>query len=251
MGWYWKSQGGAKLRGWLGGHGDGGGGSKRQPLDRDRVVRVALELLDEVGLEGFSMRRLADKLGVKAASVYWHVRDKEELFDLVFDRVIGEIEVPEPDPSRWREQVAEVAHEMRRVTNSHRDIARVQLGRFPIGPNALVFSEGLQAILRAGGLPDRASAYAGQLLPLYVSAFALEEGSGLRAPGGEEASPQDVLAMIRGYFESLPVERFPNLVALADDITAGDQDERFEFGLDLLLDGLERRLTKDDHGSSP
>ena len=213
-------------------------------------MRVALALLDEVGLEGLSMRRLADRLGVKAASVYWHVRDKEELLDLVFDRVIGEVKVPEPDPPRWREQAAEVAREMRRVTNSHRDIARVQLGRFPIGPNALTFSEGLQAILRAGGLPDRASAYAGQLLPLYVSAFALEEGSGLRSPSEGEASPEDVLGMIRGYFESLPVERFPNLVALADDITGSDMDERFEFGLELLLDGLERRLARVDNGSS-
>jgi AcrR family transcriptional regulator len=239
------------VREWLAGYGDGGGGSKRQPLDRDRVVRVALKLLDEVGLEGLSMRRLADRLGVKAASVYWHVRDKEELLDLVFDRVIGEIQVPEPDPTRWREQVAEVAREMRRVINSHRDIARVQLGRFPIGPNALTFSERLHAILRAGGLSDRASAYAGQLLPLYVSAFGLEEGSGLRSPSEEEASPEDVLDMIRGYFESLPVERFPNLVALAGDITGGEFDERFEFGLELLLDGLERRLTRGKNGLSP
>ncbi|MDQ3865121.1 MAG: TetR/AcrR family transcriptional regulator C-terminal domain-containing protein, partial [Actinomycetota bacterium] len=184
------------MRDWLAGYGDGGRGSKRQPLDRDRVVRVALELLDEVGLEGFSMRRLADRLGVKAASVYWHVRDKEELLDLVFDRVIGEIEVPEADPPRWREQVAEVAREMRRVINSHRDIARVQLGRFPIGPNALTFSEGMHAILRAGGLSDRASAYAGQLLPLYVSAFALEESSELRSHSDEEVFPEDVLDMI-------------------------------------------------------
>ena len=239
------------MREWLAGSGDGGGGSKRQPLDRDRVVRVALKLLDEVGLEGLSMRRLADRLGVKAASVYWHVRDKEELLDLVFDRVIGEIEVPEPDPTRWREQVAEVAREMRSVINSHRDIARVQLGRFPIGPNALTFSERLHAILRAGGLSDRASAYAGQLLPLYVSAFGLEEGSELRSPSEEETSPEDVLDMIRGYFESLPVERFPNLVALAGDITGGEFDERFEFGLELLLDGLERRLTRGKNGLSP
>ena len=239
------------MRDWLGGEGGGDRGSKRQPLDRDRVVRVALELLDEVGLEGLSMRRLADRLGVKAASVYWHVRDKEELLDLVFDRVIGEIEVPEPEPSRWRGQVAEVARDMRRVTNRHRDIARVQLGRFPIGPNALTFSEGLHAILRAGGLPDRTSAYAGQLLPLYVSAFALEEGSGLRSPSGEEASPEDVLDAIRGYLGSLPAERFPNLVALAGDITGGDPDERFEFGLELLLDGLERRLMRGKNGSSP
>ncbi len=228
------------------GSADGEDGERRLPLDRDRVVRVALDLLDEVGLDGLSMRRLADRLGVKAASVYWHVRDKEELLDLVFDHVIGEVEVPEPDPLRWREQVWEVACRMRRVANSHRDVARIQLGRFPVGPNALAFSEGLLTILRAGGLPHRASAYFAALLPLYVSAFSLEEASGLRLPGGAEASPEEVLEEIRGYFASLPAERFPNLSALASDITGGEPDDRFEFGLRLLLDGLERRLDNDD-----
>ena len=232
------------MREWLAGYGEGGRGSKRQPLDRDRVVRVALELLDEVGLDGLSMRRLADKLGVKAASVYWHVRDKEELLDLVFDRVIGEVEVPNPDPLRWQEQVWEVARRMRRVTNSHRDVARIQLGRFPIGPNALVFSEGLLAILRAAGLPNRASAYFAALLPMYVSAFSLEEASGLKTPGGDEALPEKVLEEIRDYFASLPAKSFANLSALAGEVTRGDPDDRFEFGLELLLDGLERRLGK-------
>ncbi|MCA1739777.1 MAG: TetR/AcrR family transcriptional regulator C-terminal domain-containing protein [Actinobacteria bacterium] len=223
-------------------------GERRPPLDRDRVVEAALELLDEVGLDGLSMRRLADRLGVKAASVYWHVRDKEQLLDLVFDRVIGEVQVPEPDPPRWRQQVWEVAHRMRRVANIHRDVARIQLGRFPIGPNALALSEGLLAIFRAGGVPDRASAHFAALLPLYVSAFSLEENSGLRSPGGDEASPEEVLEEIRVYFASLPTERFPNLSALADDITGGGPDERFEFGLGLLLDGLEKRL--DSNGSA-
>jgi AcrR family transcriptional regulator len=241
-----RGLGGERVRKWLGGSKVSGEGSgrKRRVLDRDLIVGAALELLDEVGLEGLSMRRLADRLGVKAASVYWHVRDKEELLDLVFDRVIGEVEVPNPDPLRWQEQVWEVARRMRRVTNSHRDVARIQLGRFPIGPNALVFSEGLLAILRAGGLPNRASAYFAALLPMYVSAFSLEEASGLKTPGGDEALPEKVLEEIRDYFASLPAKSFANLSALAGEVTRGDPDDRFEFGLELLLDGLERRLGK-------
>lgn len=249
----WKIAGGTKLRNRrtyrFTESADSDGGDRRPPLDRERVVEAALELLDEVGLDGLSMRRLADRLGVKAASFYWHVRDKEELLDLVFDRVIGEVEVPEPDPPRWREQVREVAHRMRRVANSHRDVARIQLGRFPIGPNALALSEGLLAIFRAGGLPDRASAHFAALLPLYVSAFSLEENSGLRSPGGDQASPEEVLEEIRGYFASLSVERFPNLSALAGYITGCGPDERFEFGLGLLLDGLQRRLDSNDSAS--
>jgi hypothetical protein len=81
---------------------------------------------------------------------------------------------------------------------------------------------------------------------LYVSAFSLEEASGLRPPGGEETSPEEVLEEIRGYFAALPAERFPNLSALAGDITGGEPDDRFEFGLGLLLAGLERRLDDND-----
>jgi TetR/AcrR family transcriptional regulator, tetracycline repressor protein len=232
------------------GSADGDGVGGRPPLDRNRVVEAALGLLDEVGLDGLSMRRLADRLEVKAASVYWHVRDKEELLNLVFDRVIGEVEAPEPDPPRWREQVWEVAWRMRRVAGAHRDVARIQLGRFPVGPNALALSEALLAIFRAGGLPDRASAYFSALLPLYVSAFLLEEASGLGSPDGDDASPEEVLREIRGYFASLPAGRFPNLSALANEVTGGDPEDRFEFGLGLLLDGLERQLDNDGPDST-
>jgi hypothetical protein len=92
-------------------------------------------------------------------------------------------------------------------------------------------------LLRAGELPDQVIAYACDLLPLYVMAIAYEES----LYGGEENSPEQVAAYItdmRDYFESLPAQRFPNLVSLAGPLTSGDGDERFEFGLDVLVRGL-------------
>lgn len=201
-------------------------------------METALRVLDRDGLDKMSMRRVADELGTGAASLYWHVGGKDELLDLVFDRVIGEIRMPSPDPGRWREQVKDVARETRQVIKRHRDIYKVSLGRYPIGPNALLFAEGMLAILRAGGVPDRTSAYATHLLTIYVGAVALEEGAEAQAPGGKEVPLAEMMGMIRGYFESLPAERFPNIVALAGDLTEGDSDEEFELGLDLFVGGL-------------
>lgn len=188
------------------------------------------------------MRRVADELGTGAASLYWHFGSKDELLDSVFDRVIGEIGLPAPDPARWQEQVKEVAREMRRVMKDHRDIYKVSLGRYPVGPNALDFAEGMLAILRAGGVPDRASAHATHLLTIYVGAYALEEAAEPRV-SGVAIDPSEMLGMIRGYFASLPAGRFPNIVALAEDLTAGDPDEEFEMGLELLVGGLAARTT--------
>jgi AcrR family transcriptional regulator len=211
--------------------------ARRAPLTREAIVGAALAVLDRDGLEAMSMRRVAEELGTGAASLYWHFGNKDELLDSVFDRVIGEIGLPAPDPARWQEQVKEVAREARVVMKAHRDIYKVSLGRYPVGPNALAYAEGMLAILRSGGVSGRASAYATHLLTVYVGAYALEEGAEPRMPG-EGVDPGESLDMIRGYFASLPAGRFPNVVALAEDLTADDPDDEFETGLGLIVGGL-------------
>jgi hypothetical protein len=118
----------------------------------------------------------------------------------------------------------------RRLLSERRDAAQLSLGRIPAGPNSLPVMERNLAVAVASGLPPRVVALASDLFALYVGAFAYE--ASLRVPG---ASPDQ----LREYFRSLPAERFPNLVALADDLTAGDEEERFEFALELMVRGLE------------
>ena len=163
---------------------------------------------------------------------------KDELLDLLLDRVIGELEVPDPDPARWTEQVKEVARDVRAGILRHRDVVRVSMGRFPMGPNGLRFIERLLAVLRAGGLSDRTAATASHLITVVINAFALEDTAPL---GGAEASEEEVAAMITGYVASLPRERFPNLVAIAPQFAADDLDTRFELLLDFFVEGLARR----------
>ena len=118
-------------------------GRRRDPLTREAIVAAALKVLDAEGLDGFSMRRVAEVLDTGAASLYWHVGSKDGLLDLVMDEVIGEQVggFPDPDPERWQEQLREVAREMRETILRHRDIVRISIGRIPMGPNALRFNE--------------------------------------------------------------------------------------------------------------
>ena len=215
--------------------------ARRVSLTREGIVDAALVVLDRDGLEGLSMRAVAEELGTGAGSLYWHVRGKEELLNLMVDRVIGELEVPDPDPPRWEEQAKDLAREMRRLLKSHRDIARITLGRIPFGPNAMDANERILALLREGGVPDRTAAWVVDLMSLYVGAFVFEESLGLASPTGEDVPPEQVVEMIGSYFRSLPAERFPNTFAVLEHLTAGDVDERFEFGLDVLVRGLAAR----------
>src|SRR5690349_1752575 len=127
---------------------------RRDPLTREAIVAAALAVLDAEGLDGFSMRRVAERLDTGAASLYWHVGSKDGLLDLVLDRVIGEQRVPDPEPGRWPEQLRELARKQREICLRHPWIVEVSIGRIPMGPNALNYSERVLAILKSGGVPD-------------------------------------------------------------------------------------------------
>jgi AcrR family transcriptional regulator len=213
----------------------------RRPLTREAIVEAALVLLERDGMAGLSMRKLAQELGTGAASLYWHVGDKEELLSLLLDRIVGEAEVIEPDPSNWREQAKEMARATRRLLSKRRDAAQLSMGRIPAGPNSLPVLERYLAVLASRDLPDRVVAYAADLFSLFVGAFAYEESLRVPALGDASASPEQ----LGEYFRSLPPEHFPQLVRLADDLTAGDTDERFEFAIELLVRGLEA-MAEDD-----
>jgi AcrR family transcriptional regulator len=203
----------------------------KKPLNRELIVDAALALLERDGLQGLSMRRLAQELGSGAASLYWHVGDKEELLGLLLDRIVGEAEPPEPDPAHWQGTVKELARATRRHLARRRDAAQLSLGRVPTGPNSLPILERNLAVLAASGLPKQVVAYAADMFALYVGAFAYEES--LSHEG--QATPEQ----IGEYFRSLPPEQFPTLTSLADELVAGDLDARFEFAIELLVRGLE------------
>ena len=207
-------------------------------------MKAALHVLDADGLEGFSMRRVAEQLDTGAASLYWHVGSKDGLLDLILEEVIAEqVDViPDPDPEKWRDQLKEFARTMRRTILSHRDIVEISIGRVPMGPNALLLSERVLAIMRAGDVPDGLAVQSYLLLMSAINGFTMDE-AGWADDEEESGTPavDEIAQMVRGYLESLPRDRFPNLTEVAESFAVSDQDARFELMLDLFVEGLARR----------
>lgn len=222
-------------------------GRRRDPISREAIVAAAIRLLDAEGLAALSMRRLAQELGAAAASLYWHVGSKDGLLDLVLDQIIGEYQVPDPDPARWQEQLKEAARAQRALSLRHPYLVRVSIGRIPIGPNALRLSERMLAILRAGGLPPRLAVQGYLLLIATVNGFTVDETGVEDGPGADAAPPGDPAVrqaaadQARDYIAALPAAAFPNLTALAGEFAFADRDERFEMLIDIFVDGLARR----------
>jgi AcrR family transcriptional regulator len=209
---------------------------RRRTLSREAIVDAALRVLDDEGLDAVTMRRVAQELDTGGASLYAHVDGKDDLIELVRDRVIGEVRIPDPDPDHWQEQVKACVREMRRVMVAHRDIARASRANIPLGPNALSAMDRILAVMRAADLPDQVVAWAADLLGLFATAIAIEDSSYAARLTPEEMARY--LAELGEYVHSLPADRFPNIAALAGPMTSGDGDERFEFGLDVLVAGL-------------
>jgi TetR/AcrR family tetracycline transcriptional repressor len=195
-------------------------------LDQSQIVEAALELLDRDGLAGVTTRRVAAKLGIKSASLYWHVSNREQLLDLLSDRIVADAQWP-PASSRWRTRVEGLTTEYLRCLLAHRDAARVTAGRPPKGPNRLRGAEMLLNALLAAGLTDLEAIDAGLVLTTYVVGFALEHQA------AEAASPP--VGRIDGVF----IETYPTLGRLADQMRPGVGPGRFHEGLKLVLDGVQ------------
>src|SRR5215469_10972581 len=105
------------------------------------IVAAAIEVIDEAGVTGLSMRRVAEHLGTGAASLYAHVSGKDELLELVYDELVGQVPLEQPDPARWREQVHAMMRGLRDILAAHADAALAGLGRIPTSPQTLAASE--------------------------------------------------------------------------------------------------------------
>jgi TetR/AcrR family transcriptional regulator, tetracycline repressor protein len=206
-------------------------------LTRDHVLRAALDLLDEVGLDGLTMRRLATALGVKNGATYWHFPSKQALLEAMAEAMLTGLTEDLDGP--WHERAARLARRLRRALLARRDGARVFSGVFFPLPNALAYGETMAGLLREGGLGDRDAVWATDTLNYFVVGHVIEEQLAASLPdGGAEATSRLTAA--------LDPERHPHLVAAAADLTAPHPEEHFEHGLRLVLGGI--RLTAEAGG---
>lgn len=194
---------------------------------------AALSIIDSDGLEGLTMRKVAGRLEASAGALYSHVANKRQLLELMVDRVFEGLDVPTAEPTEWPEQVKQMCRDIRARLRSHRDLARVMLGRIPVGPSFVTVLEQQLAFLTDAGVPERIAAYLGDLLGLYVAAFAFEESV-------SEGGANSEVDQFRSYLEALPRDRFPYIAALHHVMAGIDHDERFELGLEIILQGVAR-----------
>jgi len=211
-------------------------------LDQRQIVQAALGLLDEVGFDGLTMRSLAKKLGIQAASLYWHVRGKQDLLSLLAEEICAPMR--EPDRTLpWFSQLEVLGNEYRRVLLAHRDAARVLASSgAPTGPNRLRLTEIVLRTLLDAGFDHKDAVYAGFLLSDYVVMFVSEETRYANAEA--ESGSEDSSSGVQNWLKALPSNDYPSVIALADYLMEPDVDERFRFGIEILRNGLETRLAR-------
>jgi len=214
---------------------------RREPITLERIVDTAFAIMEKDGYEALSMRRIAKELGTGAASLYAHVENKAELDLVILDQLSRDFVPPEPDPARWREQLKDQLRAMRTAMNAHPGVARAVIGIVPTGSETMRGADGMLALLLAGGVHPQVAAWSLDLLALYVSAVSFEESVQLRAGDGRPLAEQEAeyVDQLREYFTSLPADRFPHLAAHALVMTTGSGEDRFEFGLDVIVAGIE------------
>jgi AcrR family transcriptional regulator len=211
---------------------------RRSRLTRQRVVAEALAVIAKDGIQALTMRSLAARLGVVPGALYHHLRNKEQLQDLLLDGVLAEVDV-HLDPSlTWPQQLKALAHRLRQVLEAHPGVAAILKTRDPLGPHSLALAEAFLAPLQAAGFADRQAGLAFFLLVDYTIGFALS--SPATSINEQRVRDAAIRTQLHQFFRSLPPDRFPALVALGEHVWLDNREERFTAGLDVLADGLEQ-----------
>ena len=207
---------------------------KNERLSRERVLRAAMTVADAGGLGSLTIRSLAESLGVKPMSVYHYVANKDEILDGIIDLVFAEIDLPAAGGD-WRAEIRRRAGSARRVLRAHPWAIGLMESRTSPGPATLQQHDAVIATLRSGGLSQELTAHAYALIDSYTYGFALQE-VGLAFQGTD-----GVAEVAEPIMERFAAGEYPHLVAMATDyyLKPGyDFGDEFEWGLDLILEGL-------------
>jgi len=207
----------------------------RAPLTRERIVETALRIMDSEGLEAVTMRRVGHELGVEAMSLYGHVRDKEEILSGVIEAVMAEFEFPHDHPD-WREAARRAARAWRALLTAHPNVLTLMSHqRKPMtSPVALRPTEHALTILSRAGLSREETVRAFRAFGGYIQGFVLAEIANMFGGRDVHVSREDLA-------RSLPLEELPELASHLEFLFDCDLDAEFEYGLDLMIRGLEAR----------
>ena len=211
---------------------------RRPPLSRERVLRAAIDLADVGGIESLSMRRLAQELGVEAMSLYYHVANKGDILDGIVDLVVGEFQLPSHD-AEWKSAIRATAISAHEVLVRHPWSARLVLSGSGVSMARLRYMDAILGTLRRAGFSAEMTDHAYHALDSHIMGFTLWQ------VGMNLGTEEDLKDMAGQFLAQLSVEEFPHLAEhIEQHLKPSDPDDvpEFEFGLGLILDGLERLL---------
>jgi AcrR family transcriptional regulator len=215
----------------------GPSGGTKKPITVEAIISTAFSIVEKEGFEALTMRRLAAALETGPSSLYAHVVNKDDLDELLIGRLCAEINLPEPDPASWRQQLISVCTQLRDQYLRYPGISQAAFAAAPSNLDTLRVSEGMLAILLAGGIDPQTAAWAIDTLTLYVNAYCLEisvvNQRRSHSDGGWVVSRDEQLRR----FAALP-DTFPHTKRYAAELTSGTSPVRFDFTIGLMIDGL-------------
>jgi AcrR family transcriptional regulator len=211
----------------------------KPPLTRDQIVTAAIEIADEQSLEAVSIRRIASRLGAGATSLYWHIKSKDELFELMYDSTFAETKYPEPTGD-WRADLRELALLTREGHARHRWV--ILLGIQPsVGPNLLRYSAFVDAALDPVGLDRQAKTDVMAIINNYISGFAHRETAWARLRERAGLTGEQWRQRLDDYLRQARAND-KELAAMIESRLHLTSQENFETGLDCVLDGIASRI---------
>lgn len=216
----------------------------RTPLNRERVLRAAIGIADEGGIDSLTMRKLGRRLGVEAMSLYNHVANKDDILDGMVDLVVSEIDLPSYGVD-WREAMRRRATSARNVFSRHPWASTLIDSRQSSGPERLRYFDWMIGTLRQAGFSLELAARAFSVLDSYIYGFGRQQSS---MSSGGDASPEE---MAEAFLRAVPADQYPHLTEMIADhaMQVGyDASADFQFGLSLILDGLQGLLDSGAHG---
>ncbi|MGI6247302.1 MAG: TetR/AcrR family transcriptional regulator C-terminal domain-containing protein [Pseudochelatococcus sp.] len=200
-------------------------------IQRSKIVAEALDLLDAEGIDGLTMRRLAQRLQIQAPSLYWHFPSKQALLDGMSDALMESVARDVDSAASYEERVRQVSHEIRNALLSRRDGAQVFSGTYVSTENVLRVGESLISALRDGGLDPRSASWGAFSLLYYILGFTIEEQ-------GLAALDETAFHKQQEAFRQMAQAQFSNAFAAAGELFESDPEDRFTFGIDRLIAGL-------------
>jgi AcrR family transcriptional regulator len=209
---------------------------RRAPLSRERVLRAAVTLADHSGIESLTMRRLGQELRVEAMSLYNHVANKDDILDGIVDLVLSDIDVP-PSGTDWKPAMRHRAISAHEVLLAHPWAAMLVMSRYNIGPGMTRYLDATLGRLREGGFSIEGALDAWNTLDSHLYGFTLQE---LNLPF-DVSETQQVSASV---LPQIPADEFPHVAEVITHVMQSGRAENFQFGLDLVLDGLEAILNR-------